>query len=422
MLNCSTAMRRMTQHLRAAMPTAFPRHIHHPVAAFQAMDTATPAQGNRPLGWMMGLAMAASVGAGVAVCEAPPASIDDVVRMPKEHRSLVLDHAVDATLPAAVAGVSSYSCASYKANFPIEDRFFVHVDGDAVFAAVLDGHGGWQVAEYAHDHLVDNAKAELAKFVEHPTADKTIVALQQAFLRTDYNLKQIVAGAFELGFGQVNRVGACSMLAYLKDNLLVVANAGDVRAVLGTIENDHLVAVPMSNDHNAKLPVEMARLARDHPDEANIVVCKHPEACYVKGGLQPTRALGDFAFKDAAFNASAVPTRRGGGRHIAEPYTPPYVLALPETQSHLVTDADKFLILGSDGVWDFLTNQEAVEIVQQHAARGEKHLASRAVVELVLTKAAEAREMNLGEILDVSPGKARRRLHDDTTVVVLFLS
>ncbi|RHY75122.1 hypothetical protein DYB34_013920, partial [Aphanomyces astaci] len=56
-------------------------------------------------------------------------------------------------------------------------------------------------------------------------------------------------------------------------------------------------------------------------------------------------ALGDFAFKHASFNGPADPTLRANGRHIAEPYTPPYVFALPETISHVVTATDKFLIL-----------------------------------------------------------------------------
>ncbi|CAK4082019.1 unnamed protein product [Aphanomyces euteiches] len=366
-------------------------------------------------GWMGMAAIVSTLGAASAACKAQPEPAKEV-----EH-DVVLDHEAKGVFSTPIAGIKSYSCASYKANLPIEDRFAVHADKHTVYAAIFDGHGGWQVAEYAQNHLIENAKAELAK-ESAQTVTKIESALEQAFLRTDFDLKEIVRGAFQLGFGQVNRVGACSMLAYVTDNLLVIANAGDERAVLGSFENDNLIAIPMSNDHNAKLPVEMARLAREHPGEDNIVVCKHPESCYVKGGLQPTRALGDFAFKDVDFNAPAAPTRRGGGRHIAPPYTPPYVLAKPEVQTHTVTGADKFLILGSDGVWDFLTNQEAVEIVHHYVSRGEAHLASRAVVELVLAKVAEVRGMDIEDLLEVAPGKPRRRLHDDTTVVVLVFS
>ncbi|RLN74189.1 hypothetical protein DYB28_000906, partial [Aphanomyces astaci] len=94
---------------------------------------------------------------------------------------------------------------------------------------------------------------------------------------------------------------------------------------------------------------------------------------------------------------------RANGRHIAEPYTPPYVFALPETISHVVTASDKFLILA--------------DVVHACVARGEADLASRAIVEAVLTKAAETEKMTLSELLDLEPGKKRRDIHDDTTVV-----
>ncbi|ETW01546.1 hypothetical protein H310_06201 [Aphanomyces invadans] len=391
--------------------------VVHTISTAEQQANSNPSR----MAWM-GMAMAASAAAmGSALCDAPPLSPIDRVQSPTENPSVPLDRVLNRQLQTPVAGVQSYSAASYKANNPIEDRFVVHAKDGVVYAAVLDGHGGWQVSQYAHDHLIKNAQAELNKLHAKSTANVQ-AALQQAFLRTDLDIREIVRPAFNMGFHQVNRVGACSQLAYLKDDMLVVANAGDCRAVLGSVESDSLVAIPMSNDHNAKLPVEMARLSQAHPNEPNIVVCKHPESCYVKGGLQPTRALGDFAFKDASLNGPADPTLRAGGRHIADPYTPPYVLALPETLSHVVTGADKFLILGSDGVWDFLTNQEAVDIVQACVARGEADEASRAIVEAVLTKAALVEKLTLGQLLDLAPGRKRRSVHDDTTVVVLVFA
>jgi hypothetical protein len=42
------------------------------------------------------------------------------------------------------------SCASYKANFPIEDKFDVHASADGdVYALVLDGHGKLSVIYFA---------------------------------------------------------------------------------------------------------------------------------------------------------------------------------------------------------------------------------------------------------------------------------
>ncbi|RLO08294.1 hypothetical protein DYB28_002322 [Aphanomyces astaci] len=170
-----------------------------------------------------------------------------------------------------------------------QDRYVVQVDSDAVFASVLDGHGGWQVAEYVNKHLVNDTAALLRDVASN---DPTHIAslLSSAFVATDDAMRTLLLPAFQLGFGEVNRVGACSMLAYAKEDTLVVANAGDVRAVLASIDaSGGLVATPLSTDHNAKHASEQARLVADHPNESNLVMCQSREACYVKGGLQPTR-------------------------------------------------------------------------------------------------------------------------------------
>ncbi|KDO32145.1 hypothetical protein SPRG_03362 [Saprolegnia parasitica CBS 223.65] len=371
------------------------------------------------LGAAVGLALTAT-----ALCDAPVV-VESPLReamtdVEEDQVSLKLERQVDVQLARAVAHVHSYSCASYRANYPIEDRFVVQANKKEVFAAVIDGHGGWQVAEYTHGHLIENVKAEVAE-LRDVTAAKVESAIKHGYLRTERQLHSLLLPAFQLGFGQVNHVGACTMLAYLQDDLLVLANAGDIRAVLATADDDGaLRAVALSNDHNAKLAVEKERLAREHPNEDNIVVCKHPESCYVKGGLQPTRALGDFAFKYPEFNASPIASERAGGRHIAAPYTPPYVMAIPETKAHVLSASDKFLILGSDGVWDFLENEEAVAIVQAHVAAGKKTEAGRVLVERVIARAAEVKGKTLKEFAALPPGKERRRVHDDTTVVILF--
>ncbi|OQS00248.1 phosphatase 2C, partial [Thraustotheca clavata] len=247
-------------------------------------------------------------------------------------------------------------------------------------------------------------------------------AISYAFFDTDEQLKSILYPAFNLGFGNVNRIGSCAMLAYTYADTLVIANAGDIRAVLATRdeETNILKATPLSQDHNAKLEREQVKLIKEHPGEEDIVMCRHKEACYVKGGLQPTRAFGDFAFKDKNFNGSPFPERRSGGRYFAAPYTPPYISSLPEVETHQLTPSDQFLILGSDGVWEFLTNQEAVDLVNYYISLGHQDLASQGLVHHVINRAASEAGMTFDEMTALPAGRKRRNRHDDTTVVILF--
>ncbi|KAG1710859.1 hypothetical protein DVH05_013582 [Phytophthora capsici] len=364
-----------------------------------------------------------------AQCDAryAPPEVDGAFSVPLEREEFA---------PIAKSRATRLSSASYKANFPIEDKYAVETtDSGDVFAAVLDGHGGWQVSEYARKTLIGNVQKELSYLYKPGTTepaqgdeetvsdDRVAAAIQRAFGRTDRDLMSEVAAAFKLGFGAVARCGSCACLAYVHEGSVHVANAGDIRAVLGKIgkEPDTIVAEPLSNDQNAMVKFEQEKLLKEHPGEANAFTCRHPDSCYVKGALQPTRAFGDFSLKHPEFNGPPYKNGdRSAGRHFSAPYTPPYITAIPEVKSHKLTEGDKFLIIGSDGLWDYLSNEEAVEIVNGQASCGNHDLAGRALVERVLQKAAKRYGMTYQELLSLPPGSHRRRRHDDTTVVVLF--
>ena len=128
-------------------------------------------------------------------------------------------------------------------------------------AAVLDGHGGWQVADFARRTLLSAIETELencpssslttsgnnndndnssnldedggSKFAT--TSWHVGSALARAFARIDRSFLSAVKPAFELGFGSVAHVGACALAAAVTRDSIVIANAGDCRAVLGRV-------------------------------------------------------------------------------------------------------------------------------------------------------------------------------------------
>lgn len=46
--------------------------------------------------------------------------------------------------------------------------------------------------------------------------------------------------------------------------------------------------------------------------------------------------------------------------------TPPYLDVAPEMTYHKLRPQDRFLILGTDGLWDELGNEEAVRLIGEH--------------------------------------------------------
>lgn len=41
------------------------------------------------------------------------------------------------------------------------------------------------------------------------------------------------------------------------------------------------------------------------------------------------------------------------------------VIAIPEIKVHHITDDDKFIVIASDGIWEFISSQECVKIVSE---------------------------------------------------------
>lgn len=351
------------------------------------------------------------------------------------------------------------STATYNANDPIEDRFLVTnvclakkgswwgIDSGSDrenswnFSAIFDGHGGWQVAEMASEQLVPQVIVELtSENKKGKSIEKSVVenSLLSGFRKVEQEYLDKVRDSFRLGFGEVAKVGACALMAVHHKSDLFLANCGDCRAVLGTskevtsnnagaiakgsevvVEVTRFVASRLTSDHNARVPLELLKLQQEHPGEDDVVVCKNSHACYVKGRLQLTRALGDAYLKYPEFNAPAG-SHRSRGRHIPDPFTPPYVKSTPDIAHMSLGEQDRFCILATDGLWDFLSDQEAVDVVATAIKDGVSAAAADRLVHSALSKASEEAGVALDELLALPPGRQRRSKHDDTTVVVLF--
>jgi len=60
------------------------------------------------------------------------------------------------------------------------------------------------------------------------------------------------------------------------------------------------------------------------------------------------------------------------------------VISVPEIMEHEIQPSDQFVIWASDGVWEFISSQEAVNIV--HPFRGNLHQAAARLVEESCTR------------------------------------
>lgn len=191
------------------------------------------------------------------------------------------------------------------------------------FFGVFDGHGGSKTAEFAASNVEKNVIAAIREEEDEQDSNNQArieEALRIAYLRTDSDLlKQEVPG------------GSCAVTALImNDDHLIVSNAGDCRAVI----SKGGVAEAVTSDHRPSREDEKNRIENN----GGYVDCIRG-VWRLQGTLAVSRGLGDSHLKH-------------------------WVIADPETTVQKINPECEFLILASDGLWDKVSNQEAVDIVR----------------------------------------------------------
>ena len=363
---------------------------------------------------------------------------------------------------AAPFAVSSFV---YAANDPCEDycTAAVHTD-NTMFAGVWDGNGGPGVAQYISEHASESF------FAAHDMLG-SLAAMNTVFPQLDAQLLERAAKQSQHRSTLFS--GSCCIAAHIDPvgRGITVGNLGDSRAVLGVFEGcseddtgaaaPGLCTVVLTQDHSANSKLEQERIKELHGSVDAVITTALDGTCRVKGIALVTRALGLQHLKVVApclaYNKLVVPESRiqprpGGPSKVDKGQKiPPYILNEAEI-TEWTASGDSFVILASDGVWDELSCEEAVECVGKFLSQTEEQRAqlqpnvslpqaieskgggaAAVLVEAVLRKAharvvttVEAeKSTTFEELLARAPGNedtwpyGRSLLHDDITAVVI---
>ncbi|KAJ2457566.1 Protein phosphatase 2C 2, partial [Coemansia sp. RSA 2322] len=205
-------------------------------------------------------------------------------------------------------------------------------DGEAAFFAVYDGHGGQTAAKFAgadlHDFILKDKNYAAGDFA---------AAIKAGYLAADRALREKP----EMSNDSSGCTAVCVLLA--KDGAVYCGNAGDSRCVLGSKGR----AIALSHDHKPSDEIEFNRITSG----GGFV-----EFGRVNGNLALSRAIGDFEFK----NNRNLPAEKQ------------IVTADPDVIRHELAGDDEFLVVACDGIWDCMTNQQAVQFVHAKIAAGRK--------------------------------------------------
>ncbi|EXC35300.1 putative protein phosphatase 2C 46 [Morus notabilis] len=225
------------------------------------------------------------------------------------------------------------------------------------FVGVYDGHGGPETSRYINDHLFQHLK----RFTSEQQSMSTDV-IRKAYQATEEGFMSVVTKQWSMK-PQLAAVGSCCLVGVICGGTLYVANLGDSRAVLGRLvkATGEVLAIQLSSEHNVGLESVRQEMYSLHPDDSQIVVLKH-NVWRVKGLIQVSRSIGDVYLKKAEFNREPLYAKF----RLREPFKKPILSSEPSITAHELQPHDQFVIFASDGLWEHLSNQEAVDIVQNH--------------------------------------------------------
>jgi serine/threonine protein phosphatase PrpC len=256
---------------------------------------------------------------------------------------------------------------------------------DVALFGVYDGHGGDLTSKYAGAHFVDifASQKEVKEYAElsnkkspdlHdvPGVKLLQTALTKAFFEIDDKVKEV-----KLSSHRSDRSGSTIVVVLITPKHFICANAGDSRACF---RRDG-VAKPLSFDHKPNDPVELNRIT----SAGGFVRMKR-----VDGDLAVSRAIGDFQYK----NRVNLPPE------LQKVTALPDILVYPRDMNK-----DEFVVVACDGIWDVVTNQECVTIIQKIFDEGETDIGS--TCEELLDIGLEKRSRDNMTMLIVSLPKCR---------------
>ncbi|KAL3628635.1 hypothetical protein CASFOL_027681 [Castilleja foliolosa] len=321
-----------------------------------------------------------------------------------------------------------------------EDRAHIVISEDHgwVFVGIYDGFNGPDATDFLLTNLYPNVHKELkgllwpdkscemsklgADSVAGPGPTtvnhlEVLKGLSEALRKTEASYLEI-ADMMLVENPELALMGSCVLVMVMKGPDVYLMNVGDSRAILAQKpENDDRITnmkkgfescCQLTMDHSTSIKEEVRRIRYAHRDDALAVINGR-----VKGSLKVTRAFGAGFLKQPKWNNALLEMFQ-----IDYIGTSPYITCSPSLCHHRLESNDKFLILSSDGLYQYFTNEEAVSEVETFMSTFPEGDPAQHLVKELLFRAAKKAGMDFHQLLDIPQGD-RRRYHDDVSIIII---
>ncbi|KAM6987864.1 protein phosphatase, Mg2+/Mn2+ dependent, 1Da [Tautogolabrus adspersus] len=254
------------------------------------------------------------------------------------------------------------------------------------FFAVFDGHGGREAAQFARDYLWDFIKKQRGFWSE---CDREVcAAIRKGFVACHHAMWKKLPEWPKTLTGLPSTSGTTASVVVIRGNRMYVAHVGDSAVVLG-VQDDPKVpfirAVEVTQDHKPELPRERERIeglggSVIKKSGVNRVVWKRPRLSH-NGPVRRSTVIDQIPFLAIA--------RALGDLWSYDFYSGEFVVS-PEPDTSVVTldpRKHRYIILGSDGLWNMVPPQEAISMCQNNdeamapcGVSSARHLVSHALL------------------------------------------
>ncbi|XP_047463449.1 protein phosphatase 1D-like isoform X2 [Mugil cephalus] len=233
------------------------------------------------------------------------------------------------------------------------------------FFAVFDGHGGREAAHFASENLWGLLKRQRGFWSKDH--GEVCAALRKGFIACHHAMWKELPEWPKTMTGLPSTSGTTASVIVIRGVHMYVAHVGDSAVVVGVKENDSditLQALEVTQDHKPELPKEKERIERlggsvMKKSGVNRVVWKRPRLTH-NGPVRRSTVIDQIPFLAVA--------RSLGDLWSYDFYSGEFVVS-PEPDTMVMTldpKRHRYIILGSDGLWNMMPPKNAVNMCYSH--------------------------------------------------------
>ncbi|XP_054610119.1 protein phosphatase, Mg2+/Mn2+ dependent, 1Db [Dunckerocampus dactyliophorus] len=247
----------------------------------------------------------------------------------------------------------------------VEEERVVDTRRSVAFFAVFDGHGGREAAHFAREHLWDLLKRQRGFWSKDHA--EVCAALRKGFIACHHAMWKQLPEWPKTITGLPSTSGTTASVIVIRGVHMYVAHVGDSAVVVGVKENESditLQALEVTQDHKPELPKEKERIERlggsvMKKSGVNRVVWKRPRLTH-NGPVRRSTVIDQIPFLAVA--------RSLGDLWSYDFYSGEFVVS-PEPDTTVMTldpKRHRYIILGSDGLWNMMPPKNAVNMCYNH--------------------------------------------------------